>query len=843
MQKIYFRGVKITSLSMFFMAQIAASFAGDLPEGGQITAGSGNISQSGNNMTITQNTDKMVTDWQSFSIGQGNSVNFIQPSASSVALNRVLGSDVSTIQGAINANGQVFIINPNGVLFTATSQINTGGLVASTLNITNENFLSRKYQFEGTSSNAVINEGNINITNGGTAAFIAAKIINHGEINADEGNVLMAAGEKVTLDLGGAVKIAVEKGALETLIEQGGAIRADGGTIYLTAKAADELSTSVINHTGISRAQTLASGKKGEIILLGDMSVGKTQVAGTLDASAPIAGNGGFIETSAANVETMAGTKITASSAYGKGGQWLIDPFDYVINSTAAENIVSALNSGTDVTVTTTSSNASFGGGSSGNGDITVNSAIAKTAGGDATLTLRAANTIVINAKISSTSNKLNMLFDADNDNGTRNGGGVTIVKEDLFTNGGSLDFGTGDEITLNSTLTKVGGDLYIGDANKLITFDTNGGDMNVNGEFIIANPDGVKINTRGGDVHVTGIINSGNSYEKIAMSTISGTKNWTTAQAAAESGAGGAVGDTYLATVTSRLENAVVGYTANYASSWLGGERVMGIGTNNVWRWTQGPEGLEDSGNGLQFFTQDLSGSSGTAIGSSFTNWNGSEPNNSGAGSNFSSASGENALQIVNAQGQWNDLSYTSTSPTFYIKETNYATADLTVDAGSGTTTFDAGIGGLKPINFTAYNSTNPNPNPDPNPNPTVEVAQTVADQPKTDAVTTAQSSASNPQLSQPGGNNGGVGGIGLHLGNNSANPGFSAGSQNSTSSVGSLEIVNVTSKNNGSSQNKNSINYKDLEGQVALNGIKVFVIDGGINFPNNLTSDNLPK
>ena len=97
----------------------------------------------------------MAIDWQSFSIGKGNTVNFVQPSASAVALNRVLGSDVSVIQGALNANGQVFLINPNGVLFSPSAQVNVGSLVASTLSISNADFMAGNYRFEGSSSNAI----------------------------------------------------------------------------------------------------------------------------------------------------------------------------------------------------------------------------------------------------------------------------------------------------------------------------------------------------------------------------------------------------------------------------------------------------------------------------------------------------------------------------------------------------------------------------------------------------------------------------------------------------------------------------------------------------------------
>jgi filamentous hemagglutinin family protein len=192
------------------------AFAQALPAGESVVADSGTITQAGKTLTLTQSTDKLAADWQNFNVGAGHSVNFVLPSASSVALYRVLGTDVSVIQGAINANGQVFLVNPNGILFTPTAQVNVGRLVASTLNISNADFIAGKYSFEGADLGSVTNEGAIN-ANGGTVALIAAKIINSGSVTADRGNVLMGAGEKVTLDLGGTVKLRVTQGVIDAL--------------------------------------------------------------------------------------------------------------------------------------------------------------------------------------------------------------------------------------------------------------------------------------------------------------------------------------------------------------------------------------------------------------------------------------------------------------------------------------------------------------------------------------------------------------------------------------------------------------------------------------------------
>ncbi|CAB3648632.1 YDG domain-containing protein [Achromobacter pestifer] len=378
------------------------ALAADLPTGGNVVAGSGSISQNGSAMTINQQTGKLAVDWQSFSIGKSNSVTFNQPGRDSVALNRVLGPDVSVIQGALNANGQVFLVNPNGVVFTPTAQVNVGGIVASTLNISTQDFLAGNYRFEGASSNAIINQGNITAAPGGSIALIAAKITNTGNLTADKGNVLLGAGSRVKLDLGGPVKIEVEQGAIDALIEQGGAIRADGGMVYLTAKAAGDLASTVINHTGITQAKTLATGENGKIVLLGDMVNDRIAVGGTLDASAPNGGKGGFVETSAAKVSVAAGAVITTKAASGQHGSWLIDPTDFTVGAGAggqndsgigADTLSANLDNGNVELMTVANGSQA--------GNINVNAGVKWSA--STKLTLSAHGDVVINAPITAT--------------------------------------------------------------------------------------------------------------------------------------------------------------------------------------------------------------------------------------------------------------------------------------------------------------------------------------------------------------------------------------------------------------------------------------------------------
>lgn len=317
---IYLNGwnMKRTSIASFIALAFSSTWMtatlAELPTGGKVVVGNGTINQSADVLTVHQYTDKLAVNWKTFNIGINSTVNFVQPSADAIALNRVIGSDVSKIQGKLNANGNVFLINPNGILFTPTAQVNVGGILASTLNISNNNFMNGNFTFSGSSSNAIINQGNI-VATGYGVVMIAAKITNHDTIVANNGgSVLMGAGSTVTLDLGGPVKLEVKKAAIDALIENGGAIKANGGLVYLTAKAANNLTTTVINNTGIIEAQTLATGEKGEIHLIGDTVNDRIIVGGKLDVGAQNENDNGSITINAAIVEYTDAGHITLSA-------------------------------------------------------------------------------------------------------------------------------------------------------------------------------------------------------------------------------------------------------------------------------------------------------------------------------------------------------------------------------------------------------------------------------------------------------------------------------------------------------------------------------------------------
>ncbi|SER02284.1 filamentous hemagglutinin family N-terminal domain-containing protein [Pseudomonas cuatrocienegasensis] len=383
-------GVLATTLLLPTLA-----LAADLPSGGQVVSGSGAISTpTAKQMVIDQASNKLAIDWQSFDIAAGNKVSFQQPGRDAIALNRVLGSDGSQIMGQLDANGRVFLINPNGVLFGAGASVNVGGLVASTLDISNSDFEAGNYRFKGDGSNArVINKGQITAADGGSVALLGGTVSNNGVIVANQGTVALAAGNAVTLDFAGdgLLNVQVDEAVKDALVENQQLIQADGGNVILTASAADALLQTVVNNTGVIQARTLGE-KDGKIVLLGDFGGGTVQVAGTLDASAPDGGNGGFIETSGAHVKVADNAKVTTKAADGKTGTWLIDPTDFTVSTGSASQTTSGIGASVQpVTLATVASGSEAG-------DINVNAAVSWSA--NTTLTMDAHGDINLNAAI-----------------------------------------------------------------------------------------------------------------------------------------------------------------------------------------------------------------------------------------------------------------------------------------------------------------------------------------------------------------------------------------------------------------------------------------------------------
>ncbi|RZJ24854.1 MAG: filamentous hemagglutinin N-terminal domain-containing protein, partial [Haliea sp.] len=282
------------ALSAFVVAAMACfGTANAAPAGGTVAAGTARISSAANTTTVTQSSQAAVINWQSFGIAAGESVRFVQPGASAVVLNRVTGPDPSAIYGNLSANGKVFLVNSAGILFGSGASVNVGGLVASTLNITDSNFLAGRLVFSGAGSGSVTNQGVIR-ADGGYVALLGASVSNTGHIQADMGSVVLGAGKAITMEImpGGLLDARVDEGAVSALAQNGGLIQANGGQVLMTAQAAGVLLGTVVNNTGVIRAQSIST-RNGSIRLLGDMDSGTVNVAGTLDVSGRNAGETG----------------------------------------------------------------------------------------------------------------------------------------------------------------------------------------------------------------------------------------------------------------------------------------------------------------------------------------------------------------------------------------------------------------------------------------------------------------------------------------------------------------------------------------------------------------------
>ena len=363
-----------------------------------VSAGTAGISTVGNTTTINQASQRVAIDWTSLSTRANEALVFNQPNAQAIALNRINGSSPSELLGSLTANGQVFILNPNGVLFGAGSQVNVGGLVASTLSMSNADFMAGNNVFTGSgASGSVVNQGTLNAGQGGYLALLAPEVRNEGVMTASLGTALLAAGNKVTLNLdnGSLLGYSIDQGAIKALAENRQLIQANGGQVLLSAKAMDSLTTATVNNTGVIEAKTIQN-KAGRILLMGDMETGTVNVAGMLDASAA-AGDGGFVETSAAHVKVADSARVTTLAAGGKHGTWLIDPMDFTIADSGGDISGAALgaNLGTGNVLI-----QSVNGAAGVNGDVNVNSAVSWNAG--TTLTLNAVRNININASITS---------------------------------------------------------------------------------------------------------------------------------------------------------------------------------------------------------------------------------------------------------------------------------------------------------------------------------------------------------------------------------------------------------------------------------------------------------
>ena len=538
---------KTAALAATMMAMSFGGMAYAMPQGETIRSGHGEITRQDKEMTVNQDTKHLAIDWKGFDINNDERVRFNQPDAASIALNRVTGDAKTFIDGSLTANGQVFVINPNGVLFGQNASVDVGSLVASTARV-GDSQMEAFGNGDGTlnleladdSTAKVINEGTIR-AEGGLVALHAAAVENSGTIANEGGKIALAAAKNINLsaDTAGKLNFTVDGTLAKASTLNSGVLKADGGYIVMTAKQAGDVMSTVVNNTGTIEAKTLRQNEKGEILLDGGES-GIVEISGTIDASGMEAGqsagqikaigaethvkdgaallargtvDGGLIETSGDYLEIGDTVNIDAAGETGKAGEWLLDPLDVVISSKKPSNATEAsggpaysignvtnssrtswvnskrvnqlLSNGTSVRVESADINKAA--------SISVDSAIEKTGTKEASFTLEAQRNITINKDITAKDGKLNVILNSDTDGDAI---GAVIINANIKTNGGNFTSGSGGTRHYNSYNRLIGaGDpskgtvgTYFGNGgttgNRSVT--TNGGAVNLYGDVAI---------------------------------------------------------------------------------------------------------------------------------------------------------------------------------------------------------------------------------------------------------------------------------------------------------------------------------------------------------------------
>ena len=369
-----------------------------LPTGGTVTSGSAAIAQTGNTLNINQSSQQAIINWSTFNVGSSATVNFNQPNSSSSTLNRVNGATKSMINGAVNANGTVIFINPNGVVFGKGAEVNTGSIVATTMNIADQDYLSGNNQvsYFGSATGKIVNKGTITANNiNGYIALMAPKVRNQGVVIATmSGNntIALVSGQKVTLTFQGEqlLNVNVDASVIKSLIKNKNLIQTYGGQVIIAANAASDLKSSVLVNTGTisadglnvkggkvyltantikqqgtvtasatsnssgtrveggvivalantiklaSASKTLATGDNGGgVITLSAAKKVNVKAGALVDASANTSGNGGSINIDAPTVKVNGKLLANGGNQYGNGGSINIIASDFVTSASA----------------------------------------------------------------------------------------------------------------------------------------------------------------------------------------------------------------------------------------------------------------------------------------------------------------------------------------------------------------------------------------------------------------------------------------------------------------------------------------------------------------------------
>lgn len=274
----------------------------------KVVAGQASFSQDGNVFSIT-NTPGTIINWQSFSVNAGEVTRFIQQGSDSAVLNRIIGQDPSRILGALQSNGKVFLINPNGVVFGQGARVDVNGLVASTLDMSDSDFLAGKKNFSaGPTAGNIRNEGAITTPGGGKVFLVAPNVENSGVITAPNGEVVLAAGRSVQLVDSGNPDLSVVVSAPNDQAINLGQVVSQGGRVGIYG--------ALVNQRGVVNANSAVVGQDGRIVLKASR---ETKLEGGSVTSAIGTGKGGEIQLLGERVSLSGNAQVDASGAAGGG--------------------------------------------------------------------------------------------------------------------------------------------------------------------------------------------------------------------------------------------------------------------------------------------------------------------------------------------------------------------------------------------------------------------------------------------------------------------------------------------------------------------------------------------
>ncbi len=326
----YFKLKKSAHTLAMFAGLVCASVACALPELDKIASGDVKINQTEiNTLQVNQTSDKAIVDWHRFNVDAHEKVQFNQPVDGAI-LNRIDSANgMSKIAGQLSGNGAVLLVNGAGILFTETSSVNLGSLIASAADISDSNFNSESFIFDHSAANgAIINRGKISVED--LALLFGTNVLNEGEINVDSGVFVAAAGKKLNLDLGGDgmlnfvidptdVTATIDGKALKNGVANTGKIQNDGGMVLAMANGAEGVFDNLINISGEVRAASVESAP-GVILLLGGDAARDSaiRVGGKIDASSTDPElSGGMVQILGGKIELTQKAVLDASGQHG----------------------------------------------------------------------------------------------------------------------------------------------------------------------------------------------------------------------------------------------------------------------------------------------------------------------------------------------------------------------------------------------------------------------------------------------------------------------------------------------------------------------------------------------